>query len=161
MPTADTEMTESLLPGSHKNTNRYQGNVRVGPLDLNLLRYAIEVGGGPVTFDGLAITWFDQIRANGVWHLCERYQNTSDRNFFSPSGAIKVRRWEGDRKREWQEALGEHLGRSVPVIASHTVPPNASVDELYRFCADILGKNLGVPVRMVSFGPTERDTLCR
>ena len=64
LPTADPAMTESLLPGSHKENNRYQGEMRVGPLDFVLLRYAIEACGGPSQFDGLAVTWFDQIQAN-------------------------------------------------------------------------------------------------
>src|SRR3989339_772699 len=38
MPTADPKMIEKLLPGSHKQENRYQGKIRVGPLDLVLLR---------------------------------------------------------------------------------------------------------------------------
>jgi len=73
MPTADPAMAENLLPGSHKADNRYQGSIRVGPLDLVLLRYAIACSGGPRAFDGLAITWFDQIQTNGSWQICDRY----------------------------------------------------------------------------------------
>jgi len=121
LPTADPKMAERLLPGSHKERNRYQGEVRVGPLDLVLLRYAIEVCGGPSAFDGLAITWFDQILLNKEWHICYCY----------------------------------------PEITTLKVPLAVGRGELYAFCAGILEKELGIPIRMVSFGPTEHDKVCK
>ncbi len=161
MPTADESMAESLLPGSHKHENRYQGKVRVGPLDLTLLRYAIEVSGGPTAFDGLAITWFDQIRTNGVWHVCNRYRNAENQTFFSPSGTIKV--WHGTdaKQRRHQEALGAHLRNRVPERTSYDVPSDADAETMYSLCANVLEEKLEIPVRMVSFGPTERDKLCK
>ena len=160
MPTADPAMAESLLPGSHKEKNRYQGEVRVGPLDLVLLHYAIEVCGGPSAFAGLAITWFDQIQANGKWNLCDRYQNADNRIFFTPSGAIKVRRGTDEKQLEYQEALGNELLRCKPEITTLALPPTAIREELFSFCAGVLEPRLGVPVRMVSFGPTELDKVC-
>jgi len=155
-------MAESLLPGCHKADNRYQGKARVGPLDLNLLRYAIEVCGGPTAFDGLAITWFDQIQTNGAWHICDRYKNgTDDRTFFSPSGAINVRRGTDEEQLAYQEALGKQLLSCVPEITTYEVPSAAERDNLYSLCADVLQKKTGIPVRMVSFGPTERDKVCK
>lgn len=162
MPTADPAMSENLLPGSHKEENRYQGKVRVGPLDLVLLRYALEVCGGPTAFDGLAVTWFDQIQTNGVWHVCDHYQNADDRLFFSPTGEIKVKRGDDDEAKLWhQEILGRLLFSCQPEITSYDLPPNADRDELYSFCAGVLQEKVGIPVRMVSFGPTECDKVCR
>ncbi len=161
LPTADPAMGEHLLPGSHKEENRYQGKVRVGPLDLVLLRYAIEVAGGPSAFDGLAITWFDQIQTNGVWHICDRYQNANNSTFFSPTGELKVRRGTDAAQLDYQEKLGQQLLGCVPEITSYELPSVAGRDELFSFCADVLKSKLGVPVRMVSFGPTEQDKVCK
>lgn len=161
MPTDDPTMAENLLPGSNKDENRYQGKARVGPLDLNLLRYAIEVCGGPTAFDGLAITWFDQIQVNGAWHLCDHYRNADDRTYFSPTGTIKVRRGTDAEQLEYQESLGKQLLRCVPEITTHAVSSVAERDNLYALCADVLMEKLGVPVRMVSFGPTEQDKICK
>jgi len=121
MPTADPKMLESLLPDSHKEENRFQGKVRVGPLDLVQLRYAVKVCGGPSAFDGLAVTWFDQIITNGEWLICEQY----------------------------------------PEITVLKFPATDNREELFTFCADILGEKLGIPVRMVSLGPTEQDKICK
>jgi len=156
MPTDDPTMYESLLPGSHKDCNRYQGKARVGPLDLVLLKYAIEACGGPKAFDGLAVTWFDQVQTNGVWHLCNRYCNANDQNFFTPSGAIKVVAGEDDEKLKHQEALGKQLMSCIPELTTQNVSL-VEREKLYSLCANILQEGLGVPVRVVSFGSTERD----
>lgn len=161
MPTNDPTMAESLLPGSHKDENRYQGEVRIGPLDLVLLRYAIEVCGGPTAFDGLTITWFDQIQKNGAWHFCNRYRGADDPKFFTPSGAIKVRRGTDAEQLEYQEALGQKLSRCMPKITTKEMPLTAERDEFFSLCADVLQEKVEVPVRMVSFGPTERDKICK
>jgi len=161
MPTCDPTIVERLLPGSHKDTNRWQGEVRVGPMDLVLLRYAIEVCGGPSAFDGLAITWFDQITGNGAWHVCDRYRNTQDRTFFSPAGGINVRRGSDEAQLSYQEALGRQLLGCTPEITDYELPTGVGRDKLFSFCADILQRELDVPVRMVSFGPTERDKICK
>jgi hypothetical protein len=127
-----------------------------------LLRYALEACGGPTAFDGLAITWFDQIQANGEWHYCKRYQSgTQDRKFFTPSGAIKVRYGAGEEQFAYQENLGRQLLQCVPEITTQDVSTKSTRDELYSFCANVLQTELGVPVRMVSFGPTELDKMCK
>ncbi len=161
MPTADPQLAESLLPGSHKDENRYQGKVRVGPLDFVLLRYAIEVCGGPTAFDGLAVTWFDQIQTHGAWHICKRYAGTADRTYFSPTGEIKVRHGVDDEQLEYQKALGMQLLNCQPEITTHEVSAAVGRDELYSLCAGVCQGELGVPVRLVSFGPTERDKICK
>jgi adenylosuccinate synthase len=161
MPTANPGMAESLLPGSHKDENRYQGKVRVGPLDLVLLRYAIEASGGHKAFDGLAITWFDQIVTNQTWHICNHYSDADDPAYFSPEGEIKVRRGTGPEQLEHQAALGQKLQACRPEINSKEVPSTTSSEELYALCASTIEEMVGVPVRMVSFGPTEKDKLCK
>jgi adenylosuccinate synthase len=160
MPTADEGMSEKLLPGSHKQENRYQGKIRVGALDLPLLRYAIAAS-GPTTFDGLAITWFDQIRANSEWHLCHRYQSGTDETYFTSTGDPKVQHGEDIAQLAYQEALGQSLAQCTPDIETQRLNPNESNEQLFDRCASTLRETLGVPVRMVSFGPTELDKICK
>jgi len=160
LPTANQSMNEDLLPGSHKEENRWQGKIRVGPIDLVLLRYAINACGGPKSFDGLAVTWFDQIIKAGEWKLCSRYANASQ-TYFSPTGDIKVRHGENDEQLRYQEDLGKQLLSCNPEIESLKVPSTASHDELYAFCAERLERELGIPVKMISFGSTEKNKMIR
>ena len=161
MPTADPDMAEHLLPGSNKDENRYQGKIRVGPMDLVLLRYAIEVCDGPEAFDGLAITWFDQILTNGAWQVCESYANTCNEKYFTPGGELIV--FHGARTMQYahQEALGKKLLSCIPEFTSIGIPPNSTRNELFELCAGFLKDKLKIPVRMVSFGPTEREKVCK
>lgn len=124
LPTYDPEMSERLLPGSAKEANRYQGAIRTGPLDFVQLQYAIE-SSGPDIFDGLAVTWFDQVQADKFWRVCHKYAGDS------------------------------------PVISQIPIDATGSKDGLYNICAEVMQASVGIPVRMVSFGPTEIDKLCK
>lgn len=158
MPTADPHLGEHLLPGSHKDDNRWQGNVRVGALDMPLIRYAINACGGANAFDGLAITWFDQVVANGEWNICQRYASgTSNRDFFTPHGELKTREGDDHAQLEFTQSLGAQLHGCVPEIEVSRVPTGATRDQLARLCAASLNERLGVLVRLVSLGPTEND----
>ncbi|HEY8885939.1 MAG TPA: adenylosuccinate synthetase [Candidatus Microsaccharimonas sp.] len=158
MPTIDSRMTENLLPNSNKDENRYQGAVRVGPLDFVMLRYALAACGGPSVFDGLAMTWFDQIQTNKVWKWCDRYVDADDSDYFSPSGEIRLNQG-GDLAH--QELLGEKLLSCRPEISTMPIDLAASPAELYATCEQVVQDALGVAVRMMSFGPTELDKFYR
>ncbi|MFA6535831.1 MAG: adenylosuccinate synthetase [Candidatus Paceibacterota bacterium] len=157
MVTEDQSFVEELLPGSSKDENRWQGKVRVGPLDLVALRYAIEVCGGPQVFHGLAISWFDQIKLLGRWPMCDRYLGADDPNFFGPDGQIKVSHQSGDEQLVRQAELSRQLSLCRPEITSFDLKGFADERELAGLCSETLLKALGVPVRMISFGPTEAD----
>jgi adenylosuccinate synthase len=159
MVTEDPTLVDKLLPGSSKEENRWQGKVRVGPLDFVALRYAINVCGGPQAFDALAVTWFDQIKAFGEWLVCDMYQGADDRAFFTPDGEIVVRRGEDSEQLKRQWLLGEHLRWCKPVIRKIPLPAGGRDAEV-RLCQAELHEHLGVPVRMISFGPTENDKVC-
>ncbi len=158
LPTNDPSMAERLLPGSAKHENRYQGSVRVGPLDFTLLRYALAASGGPDAFDGLAVTWFDQITTNGVWHISNSYRGPLDYALFTPTGDIRV---QPKTSNEHQQALTSALEAAVPIVSALPIDATLNRDELYRTCASVVREATHVPVRMVSFGPTELDKLMK
>lgn len=157
MVTASDALTEILLPHSHKEDNRWQGKVRTGALDLVMLRYAIEVCGGPKFFDGLCITWMDQIEKAGTWNLCDSYNGMNARDLFSRNGSIKVRRGNGAKQLLLQQKLSEALLMCQPNVTVINLPQNVDREHLTDLCVQTLEEKLGVPVRMISFGPTELD----
>lgn len=160
MPTADPAMGEHLLPGSSKDENRWQGTVRVGPLDLPLLRYALAASDG--AYAGLAITWFDQLVQNGEWKICNRYTSgAEDPTFFTPQGELKLRRGEDQEQLDYLEALGARVARCVPEVETIHVPRDKNRDQLFGLVAAVLNERLGVPVRLVSLGPTEGDKVLK
>lgn len=161
MPTTDPAMSEDLLPGSCKEDNRYQGSIRVGPLDFVLLRYAVDVCGGQTAIDGLAISWFDQIARNGTWRVCNGYDENGeyDRNYFYNSKRIKIFSGDPVTRPDYQGGLCQSLFACKPDVQSIALPD--SMEEQYRLCDRELRDKLGVPVHLVSFGPAEQDKLMK
>ncbi len=158
LPTGDTAHGRHLHPGSESQDNRYQGQVRAGAFDGVLLHYAINVCGGPTAFDGLAVTWFDQIKRNGEWLLCDRYNGNLDPAAFTPQGELRVR---PNPSVAQQALLTTALGAVKPVITSQVIDQTLGNDALYGICAQQIQSMTGIPVRMVSMGPTERDKLMK
>ncbi len=159
MPTTDPSMNEELLPGSSESNNRWQGSVRVGPLDLPLLRYAIAAAGGPEFLGGLALTWFDQIVKNGEWHIAHRYKSgTEDRDFFTADGELRVMNSAStDDQLAHTRELGHQLTSCVPEITTIPIPDGLSHKELFHLVENVLNAALGVELSMLSLGPTEED----
>ena len=160
MVTECPEQVEKLLPGSHKEENRWQGKVRVGPLDFVSLRYAIEVCGGAQAFSGLAVTWFDQIPVFGSWQWCDSYQGADDPNFFYPSGEICVRYGADNEQLMYQQRLGELLRKCKPNVTAYNIAQGVERDDLVALCTGVMKEHLNVPVRIISFGATEKDKVC-
>ncbi len=158
LPTNDPALAEHLLPGSHKDDNRWQGTVRVGALDGTLLRYAINVCGGPTAFDGLAITWFDQIVANREWLIADRYRTCDDATVFTDNCELRVT---PNTTPAIQSRYASALNGADPQVVRQPIDPNASRDVLYDTCAITVRNLTGIPVRMVSMGPTELDKLMK
>lgn len=162
-PTESPEMLPHLLPGSNKDENRWQGKVRVGPLDLTMLRYAIEVCGGPSFFNGLAITWFDQIELMKEWKVATHYTNVDHPEFFTSDGRVKpyVGPIGGVHDVDWfkrQQELGELLKIVNPQVVTHSLQGKTSA-ETAQFCKEYLQSELQVTPRMISFGATEDKKL--
>ena len=137
MPTYDPEFTARMLPGSHKDKNRWQGAVRAGPLDLNLVKYALDVS-NEIDFDGLALTWFDQILANNrTWPICVDYKYVRNCN----------------------ESYVDFLSRAEPIIPETVIKNPIAVRELFDFVGKILEGFLKVPLKILSAGPTEKNKI--
>jgi len=160
MPTHTEAMSETLLPGSSKDVNRWQGAVRVGPLDLVQLRYALQASGADA-YDGLALTWFDQVERNGIWSLCTRYTNKGTPDLFTPDGDIVVRKGEDQTQLDHLAALTKALSHVQPQVTDLRLPVAPDRPARFDFVVGTLSEQLPVPVRMVSFGPTERDKYCQ
>ncbi|MCX6795500.1 MAG: adenylosuccinate synthetase [Candidatus Falkowbacteria bacterium] len=159
MVTENSDWSENLLPGSSKQDNRWQGKVRIGPLDFVSLRYALEVCGGPQMFSGLALTWFDQIQSMGKWDWCEKYQGELNDEFFTSSGCIKFNPEIGQGKTKHQEGLSAELFRVRPDVTSYKIGTK-NQKELFDFSKELINNQLNMPISMISFGPTEKDKIC-
>lgn len=138
MPTYDPKFTEKMLPGSHKDENRWQGIVRAGALDTNLINYALsncdETG---TEFDGLCLTWFDQILSTSdKWEICTNYLV----------------------KRSVLQSRLEFLWNAIPVLEDVDIPKVDS-EKLFFYIKEIVKQYVGMPLKILSIGPTEKDKI--
>jgi len=150
-----------ILPDESGPPDRYRGTARVGALDCVALRYSINVCGGPEAFDGIVVNWFDRVEAIGLWQYCHHYEHADDPEYFSPTGEILVRRGPfNESQLAHQERLGKLLGKCRPELHSFVMLKGTTRDEVIGLCANTLKDQLGVPVRMISFGGTENEKIC-
>ncbi len=137
IPTYSPEFTNQMLPGSHKDKNRWQGIVRAGALDINLMQYALE-SSKETTFDGIGLTWLDQIlNTSRIWSICTGYKNKSICN----------------------ESYTNFLKRAEPIITDYRIKKPISTVELFDFVKEVFSNYIKVPLSIISFGPTEVEKI--
>lgn len=137
-PTEDAELTERL-PDAENGEGRWQGAWRVGWLDLPLLRYALQVC--PV--DALALTCVDRVASIDGFRACALYRNVPELVPALPTC----------------DPL-EHGHRLCALVSSADplyLPAPTDPDGL----VDLLEMATGVPVGIVSAGPTHADKTSR
>lgn len=121
---------------------RWDSNLQTGPLDFVLLERAISLCGGPQAFDGLCITWMDQILKAGVWQYCDRYLQP-----YHMGSDGKVAEGAVDDVLPYISALYDL--KYTPVGSKEF---NQSVNNLFE-------SKLGIPVKMISFGAKDSDKI--
>ena len=136
IPTYDEDFTMKMLQGSYKDVNRWQGKVRAGPLDFNLIRHALKACQN-THFDGLCMTWFDQILK-------------TDRSFKFAMNYV------GDKD---VELTTEFLKTATPKYFSTKIENPISGRDLIKLLDSILLEETGLKLHCLSVGPTEVDKI--
>lgn len=128
---------EPLLPEPHNGTGRYQGDFRVGHLDLPLLRYAVRASR---RVDALVVNHLDAVDT-GALRMVDGHLDAVGRPLAAPVAAF-------DRDLDRQQTLTDQfIGASVitrPVIGRAAV-------------LDALTTRLGLPVVLTADGPDRAD----
>lgn len=141
LPTADPAFDDAL-PEPHNGDAGWQGAFRSGPLDLTLLRYALEVANG---VDGLAVNHVDRVAAWPRVPVVDGYAGEAPPELVERDGA-RIRRLVPGPAADlgWRERLGGVLGRVQPI--REEVRPDALGARIEA--------GLGVPVRLAGEGAT-------
>lgn len=138
--TEDATLT-CALPDACNGTNDWQQGFRVGWLDLVMLRYALEVVG---PLDYLALTCLDRLSALPTAQICRRYHYHT----FIVERLTRASHGQGADMLTYQEQLTHNLARCRPYFEPLVHPSDLP---------DILAADLGVPVGLISTGPTAAD----
>ena len=127
-----------LLPDACNSFGAWQQGFRAGWLDLVMLRYALEVVG---RLDMLAVTCLDRIAAVPQPRVCRRYQ-------CGAATMERIARSPVPRSLAYQEKLTHMLATCQPIL--EPMEDGAALVEL-------VATELGVPVGLISVGPTAED----
>lgn len=133
----DAILTDAL-PDACNGFGAWQQGFRVGWLDLVMLRYALQTVG---PLDYLAVTCLDRLAALPALHVCRQYEHAT--------GVIE---------------------QITPSPASHDLTHQAQLTHTLAHCQprlepvagpmallDLITAELGLPVGLISTGPTARD----
>lgn len=156
LPTEDPSLSEPLAE-RHNVWNRWQGSFRVGPLDLVLARHAATVA----RVDALALTCVDRLEGLGDIRVVTAYRHPGPAQPWF-ADAFELRE-EGDGLRIDALRAGATGRPEVAGVLAACRP----AEELRLPTPDALvallesSGGLGVPVKVVSSGPTWRDKVER
>jgi hypothetical protein len=95
----------------------------------------------------------------GDWKICTNYTNATDPLFFTEQGDMKLFSGKPEDCFSHQQKLGELLQQCIPNIVSYNLSNYSDNGAIAELCAERLMEHLNVPVKMVSFGPTENDKM--
>lgn len=93
-----TEDVDWPAPDKHNGTGPWQGRVRGGPLDLELLRYALGVVEG---VDLLAVTWLDRPHPSSPPDLLDRIDAVSPVGLLADGPTWRHRAWRSGWEERW------------------------------------------------------------
>jgi adenylosuccinate synthase len=155
----------------HNADNPWQGKFRFGSFDLVLARYAVKVSGG---VNALAISCLDQVAALPKFQVVKSYWYTGSLATLELD-ELCTWTWDGGRIKVLDLKTGtgdpssrtELLERCRPADTLEMATwnckgPLASINDVPLSCrefVDLLSSEagLGIPVRLLSAGPTEAD----
>ena len=136
IPTYDPGFTARMIPNPISSTNRWQGFIRAGAIDFNLIQHALKISNN-TKFDGICLTCFDQVlKDNRLWGTCSRYDSHNSLN-------------------------SVNLSDVKPIIDHIKIKNLISRSELFNLVDDTLQSNLNLHLSILSIGPTEKQKIYR
>lgn len=140
IPTYNKEFTDIMIPNNHNDENRWQGKIRAGALDLNLMRHSLDIS-KDTKYNGICLTCFDQVLSNErTWKICDRYEIEAHNK--------------NDRTTEYFE-------KAKPVVSDVHIPDKISKKELFGMINSLIADKLGIELSILSLGKTEKDKITK
>lgn len=152
--TEDKKLTKSI-PDFHNGANEWQGSFRIGHFDLVATRYALDVIGG---VDQIALTNLDRMKEISKPQVCTMYQLAmpTESHFVCKGDTAQLIRVERPSNIDHQALLTKYLETARPIYRQYSKIKSQKLAIQY---AKNIGRELGVPISVVSFGPTSKDKI--
>jgi adenylosuccinate synthase len=157
--TEDAAMT-AHLPDHHNGHGPWQGDFRVGHLDMVAHRYALTVCGRT---DALVVTGIDRLASQADWLVCGRYRLTDltadakDYFVFDAAGLVRDIRLGPAGDLAYQSRLTQLLQSCEPVYCPIKGSVTSGNDSKVNDLLQVIEQDLSLPISVASFGPTAAD----
>lgn len=159
----DQKLTDSL-PETHNNGgDGWLGAFRTGFFDIVALRYALAIGGGRDSYDGIFVSYMDVLSKRKDWQVVEGYEYRGNEdgleNFFAfENGKIVGIRVHSDVNNEdhnkHQLQLTKLLNECLPVTTNIKATKEMSLEQVFLKYVE---NKLAVPVVGTGYGPKVVD----
>jgi len=156
--TEDESLAEPLRE-QHNGLGQWQGAFRYGHIDLVAHRYAVDACHG---FDGLAVTGLDRLQSLPSWRFASTYKlenAPADADAYikrTVEGAVRNLKPGPTTTRSYQARLTELLASCSPIYQTISATSTRYDDRESRLL-QVIATHLGVPIHIVSHGPTAAD----
>lgn len=163
----DRKMTDEIQEthnAANGWANEWLGEFRVGHYDLIATKYALEIAGGPKSFDGLMISFLDVITKQDKWGVVESYTyegEATDLNLFfnldDSNKIVGIKPHPDTRDKahmDHQLRLTELLKDCKPVVSYLYPTAGKSLETVFL---EYVETNTSIPVVAISRGPKAED----
>lgn len=159
----DQHLTDTLVETHNNAANDWLGDFRVGHFDTVALRYALAIGGGKESYDGLFVSYMDVLSQRKDWGVVESYEYTGAAKdldtYFELDGdrvfGIKVHPDdEGDVHYEHQRRLTQLLNDCRPIVSTLEATQDKTLEQVFL---TYVKDKLEVPIVGTAYGPKVTD----
>jgi len=174
MPTYDENLRDFLGIAKAPDENRWRGPIRCGNLDIVQIQYAIKCCGGAKQFDGVWLTCFDQILSSAVKNpyieksidpKTKLEQTIYHQTWDICIGYIKKGNVYCFKNKPGSRLTTKSITGVQPVISHYGLTDQTQFKDnkgaIYDFLAPIVENLLGLPLKAVSYGTSEKRKIWR
>ena len=161
----NSDLTKSIheIDNNLSEDNKWIGEFRNGNYDIVAMKYAIEISGGKETFNGLKISYMDEVLKAKEWEVCVAYKYEGkeldlERYFIVENGlitGIKVRPNTRDiAQLNHQIKLTQILKECQPILKTLRSENGKPLELVF---IDFIETNLDLPVVATAYGTKISD----
>lgn len=157
------ELTRTLTETHNNAGNDWLGDFRTGHFDIVALKYALEISGGPETFNGIVMSFLDVLAKRDQWQVCDAYEFEGKQDdlteYFQLEGSriigIKVYPDARDQAHyQHQLQLTRLLKKCHPQLETLTATSSESLEQVFL---NYVEDKLSLPVVGTAYGPKVGD----
>jgi adenylosuccinate synthase len=159
----DKNLTKTLTETHNNAANEWLGEFRVGQFDTVALKYALKIGGGKDSYDGLFLSYMDILANRSKWEVVDAYEyqgsapDVKDYFEFDQNKIVGIKMDKNPDEHahyRHQGRLTQFLNECSPIVRTLKATENQTLEEVFL---EYVNQKLEVPVIGTAYGPKVTD----